>query len=103
MSALELCLHFVCHLLRQGSPTLQLVEVILVLFVVRNGEFVEDDLGVNQTQKIDYQKSFPVIPMYSMCQAAGVCHNSAWNENLESLQVDWKHETISHCFFDSTT
>ena len=47
MSALELCLHFVCHLLRKGSPTLWPVEMILVLFVVRKGEFLEDGLGMN--------------------------------------------------------
>ena len=45
MPALELCLYFVCHL----SPTLRLEELILVLFVVRQSEFLEDDLGVNQT------------------------------------------------------
>ena len=38
-----------CHLLRKESPTLQPVELILVLFVVRKGEFFDDDLGVNQT------------------------------------------------------
>ena len=31
-----------------------------------------------------------------MCQVASVCRGSAWNENLESLLVDWKLETISH-------
>ena len=35
--------------------------------------------------------------MYSMCQEARVCRGSAWNENLESLQADWKRKTISHC------
>ena len=35
--------------------------------------------------------------MYSMCQEAGVCRRSAWNENLESLQVDWERKTVSHC------
>ena len=49
MSALELCLYFVCRPLRKESPTLQLEELILVLFVVRKSEFLEDDLGVNQT------------------------------------------------------
>ena len=44
MSALELCRYFVCHLLRKES--LWLVELILVLFVVRNCEFLDDDLGV---------------------------------------------------------
>ena len=34
------------------------------------GEFLEDDFWVNRTLKIDYQKRFPVIPMYSMCQLA---------------------------------
>ena len=43
------------------------------------------------------KKRFPVVPMYSMCQEAGVCRGSAWNENLESLQADWKSEIISHC------
>ena len=43
------------------------------------------------------KKRFPVIPMYSMCQEAGVCRGSAWNENLESLLADWKGKTISHC------
>ena len=62
MSALELCFYFVCHLLRKESPTLQLEELILVLFVVCKTEFfLEDDLGVNQTQKIDYQKRSPAI------------------------------------------
>ena len=31
------------------SPTLWPVELILVLCVVRKGEFLDDDLGVNQT------------------------------------------------------
>ena len=97
MSALEFCLYFVCHVLRKESPTLQPVELILVLFVVRKGDFLDDDLGVNQTWKNDYQKRFTVIPMYSMCQEAGACRGSAWNKNLESLQVDWKRKTISHC------
>ena len=97
MSALELCLYFVCHVLRKESPTLWRMELILVLFVVRKGEeFLDDDLGVNQTLKINYQKRFPEIPMYSMCQEGGVCRGSAWNENLESLQADWKCETIFH-------
>ena len=52
--------------------------LILVLFVVRNTEFRDEDLGVSQ---------IPVIPMYSMCQEAGDCRGSAWNENLESLQA----------------
>ena len=54
-------------------------------------------LGENQTWKNEYQKRFTVIPMYSMCQEAGDCRGSAWNKNLESLQVDWKRKTISHC------
>ena len=66
-------------------------------FVVCKGEFFDDDLEVSQTWKIDYQKRFPVIPMYSMCQEAGVCRGSAWHENLESLQADWNRKTISHC------
>ena len=49
MSALELCLYFVCHLLREKPPTLRLVELILVHFGVRPTEFLEDGLGVNQT------------------------------------------------------
>ena len=49
MSALELCLYFICHLLRKESLSLLLVELILVLFVVRKTEFLEDDLAVNQT------------------------------------------------------
>ena len=49
MSALELYLCFVCHLLRKESPSLQLVEQALVLFVVRQSELLEHDLGVNQT------------------------------------------------------
>ena len=73
------------------------VELILVLIVVRKGEFLEDDLGVNSMLKIDYQKRCPVIPLYSMCQEAGVSRGPAWNENLESLQLDWKCKTISHC------
>ena len=48
MSALELCLYFVCHLLGIESPTLLLVELILVPFVVRQSEFLEGGL-VNQT------------------------------------------------------
>ena len=82
MSALELCLCFVCHLLRKESPTLQLEELILVLFVVRQSEFLEDDLGVNQTWKIDYPTRSRVIPMCSMCQEASVCRGSVWNENF---------------------
>ena len=39
---------------------------------------------------------FLLIRMYSMCQVANVCRGSAWNENLESLQVDWKRKTIFH-------
>ena len=83
-------------LLRKESPTLQLEELILVLFVVRQSEFLKEDLGVNQTWKNDYQKRFPVIPMYSMCSGAGVCRGSAQNENLESRLVDWKRKTISN-------
>ena len=49
MSALELCLYYVYHLLGIEIPTQLLVELILVLFVVRMGEFLEEDLGVNQT------------------------------------------------------
>ena len=63
-------------------------------FVVRKGEFLDDDLGV---KKIDFQKRFPVIPTYSVCQETSVCRGSAWNENLESLLVDWKRKTVSHC------
>ena len=63
----------------------------------RKGEFLGDDLGVDQTWKIDYLKHFPVIQMYSLCQEAIVSRGSAWNENLESSQVDWKRLTISHC------
>ena len=55
-----------CHLLRKESPTLSLVELILVLFVVRKGEFLDDDLGVNQTYKMDYQKGLPVLQIDSM-------------------------------------
>ena len=65
--------------------------------MVRKGEFLDDDLGVNQTWKIDYQERFPVIPMYSMCQEANVCRGSAQAENLEYLLVDWERETVSHC------
>ena len=43
-----MCLYF-CHLLRKEFQTLQLEELILVLIVVRQCEFLEDDLGVNQT------------------------------------------------------
>ena len=67
MSALELCRYFVCHVLRKESPTLQPVELILVLFLVRKGDFLDDDLGVDQTWKIEYKKRFTVIPMYSIC------------------------------------
>ena len=70
-----------------------LVELILSLLVLRKSEFLDDDLGMNQKKKIDYQSRFPVIQMYSMCQVASVCRGSAWNENLESLQVDWKRKT----------
>ena len=49
MSALELCLYFVRNLLRKESLSLSLVELILVLFVMRKSELLEDDLGVNQT------------------------------------------------------
>ena len=51
--------------------------------------------------KIDYQKRFPVIQMNSTYLEADVCRGSAWIENLESLQVDWKRKTISH--YDSTS
>ena len=51
------------------SPTLKPVGLILVPFVVRKGEFLVDDLGVNQTWKIDYQKRFPVSQIDSMYQA----------------------------------
>ena len=94
MSALELCPDFDRHLLRMESLSLLRVELVLFLFVVRKTEFLEDDLGVNQTQKIDFQKRFPEIPMYSMCQESSVCRGSARNENLESLQADWKRKTI---------
>ena len=42
---------------------------ILVLFVVRKTEFLEDDLWVNHTQEIDFQKRFPVIPMQAFVAA----------------------------------
>ena len=35
--------------LRKETPNLQLEELILVLFVVRKSEFLDDDLGKNQT------------------------------------------------------
>ena len=35
--------------LSSESPTLSPVELILVLFVVRKGEFLDDDLGMKQT------------------------------------------------------
>ena len=73
------------------------MELILVLFVLRKSEFLEDDLGVNQTLKIDYQKRFLVIQLSSMCQEASVCGGQAWNENLGSMQVDWRRKTISQC------
>ena len=38
--------------------------------------------GVN-CRKIDYQKRFPVVQTYFMCQVA--------------LLVDWKRKTILHC------
>ena len=47
MSALELCLYFGSHLLRKRSLCLLLVELILVLHVVREGEFLENNLLVN--------------------------------------------------------
>ena len=51
---------------------------------------------MNQTWKNTFQKRLPVIPMYSMCQEAGVCRGSAKSENSESSQVDWKRATIFH-------
>ena len=51
-------------------------------FVVRKGELLDGDLGVNQTWNIDYPKRFPAIPMYSMCQVAFVAaqHGTrSWN------------------------
>ena len=42
--------------LAKSVPKLYPVELILVLFVVRTGEVLDDDLGVNQTWKIDYKK-----------------------------------------------
>ena len=74
-----------------------LEELILVLFVVRKTELLEDDLGLNQTLEIDNQNRFPVLPMYSMSQEASVCRCSAWNEKLESLLVDWERKTVSLC------
>ena len=62
MSALESCLYFVCRLLRKESSTLQLKELILVLFVVRKNEFLGDDLGVNQNVKNRLQKTFSCNP-----------------------------------------
>ena len=41
-----------CHLLGKVSPTLQLEELILYLFVVRKNEFLEDDFGMNQCRKL---------------------------------------------------
>ena len=35
--------------------------------------------------------------MYSTCQEESVCRGSAWKENMESLQADWKRKTISNC------
>ena len=37
-----------------------------VIFAHLQIEFFDDDLGVNQTQKIDDQKQLPVIQMNSM-------------------------------------
>ena len=51
----------------------------------------------NQTWKIVFQKRFLVIQTDSMCQAAIFCRGWAWNENSESLQVDWKRESTFHC------
>ena len=94
LSAFGIVSTFCLSSLAKESPTLWLVELILVLFVVRKGEYLEGDLRVNQKWKIDYQKTFLVILMYSMCQEASVCRGSAWSENLESLQADWKRKTI---------
>ena len=94
MSALELCLDFVCHRLCGYSPSLHLLHV---LFAHRQIEFFEVDLGMNQMWKIDHQKRFPVVQMHSMCQVASVCRGSAKNENLKSLLVEWEREKASHC------
>ena len=76
---------------------LLLVELMLSLFAFHLGEFLEKDFRENQVWKIDYLKRFPVTRVHSMYQMASICCGSAWNENLESLLVDWERETISQC------
>ena len=71
--------------------------VILALLVLYKSEFLDNYFVMNQMWQSDYLERSPVIQMYSMCQVASVCRGLARNENLESLQVDWKRETISHC------
>ena len=46
------------------------------LFVVRKGEFLDVDLGVNQMCKIDYQKRFPVIQIGVAALCSGFCARS---------------------------
>ena len=74
----------------------QLQGLLPGFFARRQIEFVEDDLWVNQLQKIDYQKRFPVVQIDSMYQAAIFCRGQVWNFNSEPLQVDWKRETTFH-------
>ena len=54
-------------------------------------------LGRIKGRKIDYQERFLAVQTYSTSQLASVLRGSAYNENLESLQADWKRKTISHC------
>ena len=72
MSALELCLDLVGLHLCEQSSSFWLQGKLLGFFARRQIEFLEDDLSVNLTWKIDFQKRFPVIQIDSMCQEASV-------------------------------
>ena len=63
MSELELCLDFVCFLMCDKSPSFLLQELLHGFFARRQIEFFENNLWVNQTQKIDFQKCFPAIQL----------------------------------------
>ena len=54
--------HWNCALIFKLSSSFRLQGLLLGFFARRQIEFFEDDLWVNQTWKIDYQKRFPAIP-----------------------------------------
>ena len=76
------------------SSSLAPVELILIFFVVRKGEFLDDVLGVNQTQKTDHQKRSVVV---SMCQGAGGVAAQHGKSNCNSIVCCFCCPTMQLC------